>query len=366
MTSVRKIRIGEVISQRREKYDGTNPLPIRGVTRDGFVPPKQKDADTSLYNVFYKNDFVFNPARMELNSISFNRDIEKGICSSLYEVFYVSRPDIILPEYLNIFVKRDEFARKCWFNAIGSARNYFRVSDLAEFEIDIPSLEVQRKYADIYEALLLNLRAHEAGLEDLKLVCDSFIEHLRHTIPLSEIGPHIFLLDFRNKNGLCTNVKSVSIQKSFNEVGAKVNRANLYSYKIVPPQCISYVQTTGNEKCFAFAINDTDEDILVTSVNNVFRTDLGLNPYYLGLWFRRKEFDRYARFISWGSARETVSWEDLCRVRIPIPKAEIQDSIVAFYSVLAERIKKRDKLKRLLSEICPLLIRGSIEEAAHS
>ncbi len=77
-------KLGELIKQRREKFDGLEDLPIRGVCADGFIPPKQKDADTSLYNVFYRNDFIFNPARMEINSIAFNCDFEKGICSSLY------------------------------------------------------------------------------------------------------------------------------------------------------------------------------------------------------------------------------------------------------------------------------------------
>ena len=88
------VRLGDLITQRREKnldYD----VPIRGVTRDGFIPPKQEDADTSLYNVFYKYDFVFNPARMELNSISLNLEYEKAICSSLYEIFYVSDTSIL-------------------------------------------------------------------------------------------------------------------------------------------------------------------------------------------------------------------------------------------------------------------------------
>lgn len=82
-----KYLLGDLIQQRREKnsFDG---LPICGVTRDGFIPPKQQDADTSLYNVFYKGDFVFNPARMELNSIVFNDTYDKAICSSLYGKHY--------------------------------------------------------------------------------------------------------------------------------------------------------------------------------------------------------------------------------------------------------------------------------------
>ena len=99
-----KYKLGDLIAQRREKnkdYD----LPIRGVSREGFIKPKVEEADTSIYNVFYKNDFVFNPARMELNSIALNLDLDKALCSSLYEVFYVKDEKVILPEFLNLHIR---------------------------------------------------------------------------------------------------------------------------------------------------------------------------------------------------------------------------------------------------------------------
>ena len=70
-------KLGELITQRREKNNETG-LPIRGVSREGLIPPKQIDADTSIYNVFYLRDFIYNPARMELNSIAFNDKYEKA------------------------------------------------------------------------------------------------------------------------------------------------------------------------------------------------------------------------------------------------------------------------------------------------
>ena len=139
-----KYQLGELITQRREKNNEPD-LPIRGVSKEGFIPPKQIDADTSIYNVFYKRDFVFNPARMELNSIAFNYQYDKAICSSLYEVFYVSREDIILPEYLALIVKQKWFTRYCEFLGQGSAREYCRFANISEIAIDVPSMEIQRK-----------------------------------------------------------------------------------------------------------------------------------------------------------------------------------------------------------------------------
>lgn len=138
-----RCKLGELIEQRREKNSGEN-LPICGVTKDGFIPPKQQEADTSIYNMFYYNDFVFNPARMELNSIVFNDVYEKTICSSLYEVFFVKRTDMILPEYLGLWVKREKFTRYCEFLGSGSAREYCRVANISEMEIEFPDIETQK------------------------------------------------------------------------------------------------------------------------------------------------------------------------------------------------------------------------------
>lgn len=157
-------KLGELITQRREKNNETG-LPIRGVSREGLIPPKQIDADTSIYNVFYLRDFIFNPARMELNSIAFNDKYEKAICSSLYEVFYVHREDIVLPEYLKLIVKQDWFTRYCEFLGQGSAREYCRFANISEINIELPDIEMQKKavYCDkvINERIALKRRIND-------------------------------------------------------------------------------------------------------------------------------------------------------------------------------------------------------------
>lgn len=147
-----KCKLGDIITQRREKYSGEE-LPICGVTREGFIPPKQKDADISLYNVFHAKDFVFNPARMELNSIVFNDVYEKALCSSLYEIFFVNKPDIVLPEFLALIVKRNWFTRYCEFLGSGSAREYCRVANISQIEIEYPDIEEQRKIVQAYKTI---------------------------------------------------------------------------------------------------------------------------------------------------------------------------------------------------------------------
>ena len=362
---LKKYKLGELITQRREKYDGKETLCSWGVSRDGFIRPKQEDADTSIYNVFYRNDFVFNPARMELNSIALNSFCDKAICSSLYEIFYVTREDIVLPEYLNMFIKRDEFARKCWYEAIGSARNYFRVGDLSQFEIALPSIEQQRKYVDVYLALQNNLAAYQSKVEELKLVCDGYIEDLRRrasnkSIPMVRIGDYISKRVEKNSDGAITLEQGINIQKQF--ITPQRTNSDLYGRRIVRKGDFAYCTQLNNENV-AIAYRE-DEDCVVSSVYDIFyiKDESVLFPLYLMLWFRRSEFGRYVYRLSTGTSYEFLSYEDLSDYKIPLPNLTIQREIANVYKCYIERQRIAEALKEQLKNICPVLIRGSLTE----
>lgn len=167
--------LGDVVEQRREKYDGTE-MPIRGVSKDGFIEPKQPDADLAMYNQYYYGDFVFNPARMELNSIALNTFFEKACCSSLYEVFFVKRRDILMPEYLNLLLKRSEFARWCEYVGWGSAREYCRVDSISQYPIVIPPMEEQKAVVDLSKAYMLRKEINEQLKKQIKDICPILIK----------------------------------------------------------------------------------------------------------------------------------------------------------------------------------------------
>ena len=336
-----------------------------GCFKGCFIRPKQEDADTSIYNVFYRNDFVFNPARMELNSIALNSFCDKAICSSLYEIFYVTREDIVLPEYLNMFIKRDEFARKCWYEAIGSARNYFRVGDLSQFEVVIPSIEQQRKYVDVYLALQNNLAAYQSKVEELKLVCDVYIEELRRKtssmkIPMVRIGDFITKRLEKNSDGIIELEQGINIQKQF--ITPQRSNSDLYSRRIVRKGDFAYCTQLNNENV-AIAYRE-EEDCVVSSVYDIFyiKDESVLFPLYLMLWFRRSEFGRYVYRLSTGTSYEFLSYEDLSDYKIPLPNLAIQKEIANIYKCYIERQRIAEALKEQLKNICPVLIRGSLME----
>lgn len=360
------VRLGDYITQRREKNIGYN-VPIRGVTREGFISPKQDGADTSLYNVFYKNDFVFNPARMELNSISLNLEFDKAICSSLYEIFYVNKPKELMPEYLNLFIKREEFARYCWYDAIGSARNYFRVANMQDIKIPLPPIEVQQELVDTYNGLKSLAEQNEALIEPLSKACEAFIVNSQKKYKTDILGKYIDFCDERNSKGTYTldDVRGISIEKKLINTKADMKDVSLTPYKILKPREFSYVSVTSrNGGKISLAINNTNRTYIVSSsyINFKCKDENLLKPEYLFLILSRSEFDRYSRFNSWGSARETFDWEELCRVKIPLPPIEVQQSIVNLYHCMEEAKKIASEAREKLKEICPALIQKAIHQ----
>ncbi len=80
------------------------------------------------------------------------------------------------------------------------------------------------------------------------------------------------------------------------------------------------------------------------------------------MWFKRPEFNRYGWFISDSSVRASLEWERFCEIEIPIPDIKIQKSIVTIYHVLETRKRLNNELKKKLNELCPILMKGVIEE----
>ncbi len=359
-----KYKLGELIKQRREKYDGLEELPIKGVAREGFISPKQDGADLSIYNVYYLNDFVFNPARMELNSIALNTFWDKAICSSLYEIFYVTRTDILLPEYLNLFIKRDEFARKCWFEAVGSARNYFRVADLSEFDIELPDIPTQQKYVDIYKAMVANQQSYERGLEDLKLTFDALVDDIKHKAALKPIRELLKEVDNRNENGTITDVHGINITKQFMPSVADTNGVDLTKYKLVKTNQFAFSgMQTGRDECIRIALNKDEDAVIISPAYTVFeRKSEEILEEYIMMWFCRKESDRRGWFMSDSSIRSNLDLDRFYEIQIPVPDKDIQQAIVDVFNVYTTRRNINEQLKTQIKNICPILIRGSLEE----
>ncbi len=373
--ALKTYKLGELIEPSDERNsDGKYGIDdVKGISiQKIFIETKADMAGVSLtpYLLVKPDYFAYvtvTSRNGEKITLAHNKTPETYIVSSSYVVFRIKKADILLSDYLFIYFNRPEFDRFSRFNSWGSARETFSWADLCDIDITLPDKPTQQKYVDIYESMVANQKAYEKGLDDLKLTCDAFLDKLKKECLKKEIGKYIEPCDFRNEEEKLTieNLRGISTEKEFINTKADMMDVSLKNYKIVKQNEFVYVADTSRRgEKVALGFNDTVDNYLVSSIYTVFKVkDTGLlNPQYLMMFFTRNEFDRYARFNSWGSARETFDWAEMNSVQIPIPDISVQRSIADIYKVYTERKRINEQLKQQIKDICPILIKGSLEE----
>lgn len=366
-------KLGELISEvnryNTDKLYGIDV--VRGVSNHKTIMKTKASIDADViakFLIIQPDEFVYNPRTTRMGEkvgLAYN-DTNCSLLFSFNNIgFKIKDKSQILPQYLYIYFCRNEFDRYARINSWGSATELFTFKEMCDIDIELPPIEVQQKYVDIYQGMVNNQKAYERGLEDLKLVCDGYIEDLRRKLPSEPIGKYLSLSDRRNDIGLGLEaVRGISTSKEFIETKADMEGVGLANYKLVQPNYFAYVGDTSRRgDKISLALNTTNETFLVSSISYVFTTSIDLLAEYLMLFFSRDEFNRYARFNSWGSARESFNFDDMCNVKIPIPAIEVQKSIVDIFKVYNTRKRINEQLKVQIKDICPILIKGSIDEA---
>ena len=370
-----KYKLGDLIEMTDERnYSGRYTLDsVKGIsTEKAFIDTKANMDGVSLdsYKVVNPGEFSYVPdtsRRGDKIALAFNNATESVLISSIYTTFRISRNDLLLPEFLYIFFNRPEFDRFSRFNSWGSARETFSWDDFCDIDITLPSIEQQRKYVDVYLALQKNLAAYQSKVDELKMVCDGFMDQLKKKCEKKRIGGYIKQCDERNTGNHYTldDLRGISIQKKFIDTKADMKDVSLSPYILVKPSSFAFVPVTSrNGGKITLAYNDSAKTHIVSSAYVVFcvKDRDKLDPEYLFFFFIRPEFDRYARFNSWGSAREIFTMDDMNDVAIPIPDISVQREIVNIHRCYIERQRISEVFKKQLKNICPVLIRGCLTE----
>ena len=370
-----KYKLGDLI-ELVEEINSTGkygPKDVRGMTITKEIIPTKADVtntDLRKFLVVHPDEFVFNP-RTHGKKIGFgyNNTKECFLISWNNIAFRVKHDALntVIPSYLFLHFNREEWDREACFCSWGSSTEVFSWEALCDMKLTLPSIDQQRKYVDVYLALQNNLAAYQSKVEEFKMVCDGYLDKLKVENEKLKIGEFIEQYDKRNSdNRLKLNsVKGISTEKSFIDTKADMNGVSLTSYKVVEANTFVYVPDTSRRgDKMAIALNRGEESLLVSSIYTTFKSKdtSKLLPEYLFMFFDRPEFDRYARFNSWGSAREVFTMDDMNDVAIPIPDISVQREIVNIHKCYIERQRIAEALKEQLKNICPVLIRGSLEE----
>ena len=365
-----KYKLGELIQLEdgRNTNDSYNIKDVKGISiQKKFIETKADMQGVSLLPyILVKPDFfayvTVTSRNGEKITLAHNTTNDTYIVSSSYMVFSVSKTDLLNSDYLFMYFNRPEFDRYARFNSWGSARETFDWDTLCDIDIELPDLPTQQKYVDIYNALVANQQAYERGLDDLKLTCDAYIEDLRRRMPCEKIGSYISPIDVRNTDLKIKLAQGITIEKQFSspkqiaetERNAKIVRTGQFAYNRA---------TTRNGEKISIAYRE-GKDCVVSSAYQVFeiKKKNKLLPAYLMMWYTRPEFDRYARYMSKGSAHEFFEYSDMEDVAIPIPNIDVQRAVAEIYTVYNKRKKINEQLKTQIKNICPILIKGSLEE----
>lgn len=325
------------------------------------------------FQIVYPGEFFFNH-RTSRNgskfSITYNYESNPIICTEDYVVFRLKKicENILLKEWLYMYFNRSEFDRFVITNSWGSSTEFYNWSDVCDIELHLPPLAIQQKYVNVYNAMVANQKAYERGLEDLKLSFESLIDNCKHKSEKKTVGQLLQEVDNRNKGGLVTDVQGINITKKFMPSVANTNGVDLSKYKLVQKGQFAFSgMQTGRDECIRIALFDKEESIVISPAYCVLEVkDKDVLAEYIMMWFSRKEVDRLGWFMSDASIRTNLDMDRFYEIEIPVPDIGIQQTIIEIYNAYNARKAINKKLKAQIKAICPILIKGSIEEGRNT
>lgn len=364
----RRVPLGDYIEVYDKKNTEGKAYPFYGINKDKTFMPTVADTnqlDNSKYKIVENGTFAFSGMQTGrdvcIRIALFDRDC-KVVISPAYTTFKIKDTEKLLPTYLFLLFNREESDRYGWFLSDGSIRSNLDWGRFCDIRIPVPPIEVQKELVAAYNGLRTIAEQNEALVTKLSAACHAYIVDCRAKYPASPLAEFIEESDERNSDLSIKLSQGISNLKEFQE--PKQVAQNSTSDKIVRRGYFAYNRaTTRNGEKISIAYREGDDCTVSSAYGVFFITDESiLNPLFLLLFFKRGEFDRYARWRSEGSAHEFFTFDMMKAVRIPVPPIEVQRAIVEVYDC-AERAKKiAAEARERLKTICSALV----QRAAHS
>lgn len=356
-----KERIGNFISLYELRNSEKKDYPVVGINKDKtFMPTvaNLEGVDTAKYKVVSKGVFVFSGMQTGRDiciRIGLYSDDTPALVSPAYTTFTIDTQKV-LPEYFFMFFNREESDRYGWFISDSSVRANLDWPRFLDIEIPLPSLSEQQKVVNVWKAFREIKEQNEAKAAPLMQLCQSYIQELKHKYPAQEIGPYIEECNERNADGKygVEVLRGVTSEGVFDTSKAKTDGLNFLTYKVVHNGDFAYNPSRINLGSIAML----DEDIsIISPMYIVFKlNNQVIHPQYLSIWFRRTEFQRSTLFYASGSVRDTFDFNEMRRVRIPLPPLDVQSAIVNIYKCANEAKQIAAEADKLSREVCPALI----------
>ena len=325
-----KYKLGDLLELSEERNDNLKYkiCDVKGISiQKVFIETKADMTGVSLrpYYLVKPDDFAYvtvTSRNGEKITLAHNDTNSTYIVSSSYIVFRVNRTDLLLSDYLFMYFNRPEFDRYARFNSWGSARETFSWEEMCDIDIEIPPLEIQQKYVNIYNTMLANQRSYESGLDDLKMAIDIIIDRFKHIEKQVPVGELLEEVDERNSDGTYTSAQGINIKKQF--MPSVASSSDLLRYKVVKKNQFAYSSMqTGRDECIRIALFQDDISIIVSPAYSVLQKKTNIiAEEYIQMWFSRSESDRKGWFMSDASIRANLDLSRFYEIEIPVPKMQ--------------------------------------------
>lgn len=357
-----------LVDERNKNLEINNLLGIN-ITKN-YMPSiaNQTDLDLSNYKIVRNKRFACNimhVGRDERLPVSLYSNVNPALVSPAYVTFEVKDSNELLPEYLMMIFQKPEFDRYSWYVSDSSVRGGLEWERFCEIEIPIPDdIEIQRNIVNVYNELLKNQKCFEGSLNDLQLISNGTISSTKNSPDKEKIGNLVRLVDVRNNGKEIQNILGINIKKEFIKSVANTSETDISKYKVISHGQFAYsAMQVGRDETIRVVLYPFENSAIISPAYLVFESidKEVILPEYLMMCFQHPESDRYGWFISDGSVRSSLDWERFCEIYVPLPNIEIQKSIVSIHHVLESRKKINESLKNMITPICPVLIKGVID-----
>lgn len=361
MSEWKRVKLKELIKEVNERNKGEKVKRVLSVTNSrGFVSQEEyfegtvHSANISNYKIVRKNQFAYNPSRVNVGSIDILKDYEEGALSPMYIVFEVDTTKL-LPDYFKYYFQTNRFFENVKNNTQGSVRNSLSFKALSDFDYLLPPIEEQEKIVEILKTIDSIIEKHESLLEEKnQFIKSQFVEMFG---------------DIKNDNFRCVPIKKL-VDTNISKVKKKYTSDDIIKYidissiDNVKNEIIGYTKyNIGNEPSRAqqclikgdilistvrpnlknIAVNNFNDDNVVGSSGFCVLRPKGCKVDYLLEVLKSEKFTNDMVAVTTGSNYPAIHSTDILNYEISVPPMELQNKF-------ADIVKQIDKQKFLLEK----------------
>ncbi len=285
-------RLGDYIQladNRNKNLAVTNLLGIN-ITKN-FMPSvaNVSGTDLSKYKVIEKGQFAYSAmqvGRDETIRLALYTNDKPAIISPAYLVIESKDENELIPEYMMMWFQRPESDRYGWFISDSSVRASLEWERFSDIEIPIPNIDEQKKHVALYKGLLNNQKVYKNSLEDLQLICDTYMDTLKNIENQQPLGELVASVDNRNSEDKVKNLLGINVKKVFMPSKANVTESNLSKYKIIQKGQFAYsAMQVGRDETVRVVLYSFDEPAIISPAYSVFQVkdrDVVLPEFLMG------------------------------------------------------------------------------------